>query len=253
MIDVLLPSFETAALLISIVFVAGFIQGLVGFGAGLTMIPIFILFVEPTILIPAALLNGLIMNGALALEARQHIQPRRIFSILIGAVLGLPFGTYLLVLLTSDILKVMIGAVIAVFGTLLLFGWRFHLKNERLLGLPIGVASGLLNGSVSMSGPPVILFFENQGVMRDHFRANLVCYFSVLNCLTLIAFGIIGLITLDVLVLAGWTLPLAVSGIYLGTKMSKKVDETTFRRIALILVSLAGLVSLTVGLTGILN
>ena len=28
---------------------------------------------------------------------------------------------------------------------------------------------------------------------------------------------------------------LAVSGIYLGTKMSKKVDETTFRRIALIL------------------
>jgi uncharacterized membrane protein YfcA len=217
------------------------------------MVPILVLIIEPKVLIPAVLIHGLIMNGALAYEARKNIQIHKIAPILLGGLFGLPFGAYLLVFLSSDILKIMIGSVIVIFGLLLLSGRNFHLKREKMFSVPIGLISGLLNGSVSMSGPPVILFFANQGVMKDNFRANLVTYFFILNIMTLIFFAIIGLINTDVLVLAGLTLPVALIGIFIGTKVSKKVNERVFRRIALILVSLAGLGSLIGGLIAVVR
>lgn len=238
---------------LSIVLLAGFIQGLVGFGSGLVMVPILVLIIDPKILIPAVLIHGLVMNGALAFEAGKSIQIGRIAPILLGGLFGLPFGVYLLIFLSPDVLKIMIGSVIVLFGVLLLSGVNFHLRREKMFSIPIGLASGLLNGSVSMSGPPVILFFANQGVMKDNFRANLVTYFFFLNIFTLGVFAIMGLITIDVLVLAGVTLPLALVGIIIGTKVSKKVKENVFRRIALILVSLAGSVSFVSGLIAVIR
>jgi uncharacterized membrane protein YfcA len=231
-----------------VVLIAGTVQGLVGFGSGLVMVPILVLVIEPKVLVPAVLIHGLIMNMVLSYEARKHIQVKRIAPILVGALLGLPFGAYLLILLSPDLLKVLLGTVIVIFGVILLSGRSFRITRERLLSVPIGAISGLLNGSVSMSGPPVILFFANQRISKKHFRANTVTYFFFLNVATLFAFTLIGLITIDVLVLAGWTLPVALLGIYAGTKVSRKVNEKVFRRIALVLVSLAGLVSLIGGI-----
>jgi uncharacterized membrane protein YfcA len=231
-----------------IVLLAGFIQGLVGFGSGLVMVPTLVLLIEPIVLIPAVLVHGLIMNMALSIEARRYIQAGRIAPILLGALIGLPFGTYLLMILSPDIIKILIGTVIVIFGLILISGRSFEVKRERIFTVPLGIMSGLLNGSVSMSGPPVILFFANQMIRKKNFRANTVTYFFFLNVATLFIFALVGLITMDVLVLAGVTLPFALLGILIGTKVSKKVDEKVFRRIALILVSIAGLVSLISGI-----
>ncbi|MGA1819884.1 MAG: sulfite exporter TauE/SafE family protein [Thermoplasmatota archaeon] len=240
-------------LVVAIVLMAGFVQGLVGFGSGLVMVPVLVLLIEPKVLIPAVLVHGLIMNEILAIEARRHIQAGRVAPILLGGIVGLPLGTYLLVILSPDVIKVMIGTVIVVFGLILLSGRSFRIKREKLYTVPIGLVSGLLNGSVSMSGPPVILFFANQNIPKKNFRANTVTYFFFLNVATLFIFTIVGLITRDVLVLAGVSLPFALLGIYIGTKASKVVNEKVFRRIALILVSLAGLVSLIGGIVALVN
>ncbi|MGA1792687.1 MAG: sulfite exporter TauE/SafE family protein [Thermoplasmatota archaeon] len=240
-------------LVVAIVLLAGFVQGLVGFGSGLVMVPVLVLLIEPKVLIPVVLVHGLIMNELLAIEARKHIQAGRVAPILLGGLIGLPFGTYLLIILSPDIIKIMIGAVIVLFGLILLSGRAFEIKRERIFKVPIGIISGLLNGSVSMSGPPVILFFANQKVRKRNFRANTVTYFFFLNVATLFIFTLVGLITSDVLVLAGATLPVALLGIFLGTKASKVVKEKVFRKIALILVSLAGLVSLIGGIVALVN
>ena len=119
-------------LVLLIVLLAGFIQGLVGFGSGLVMVPVLVLFIEPKVLIPAVLIHGLVMNGALAFEARRNIQRMRIAPILLGGLIGLPFGAYLLVFLSADILKILIGSVIIIFGILLLSGRNFHCRPRWL-------------------------------------------------------------------------------------------------------------------------
>ncbi|MBN1389038.1 MAG: sulfite exporter TauE/SafE family protein [Candidatus Thermoplasmatota archaeon] len=230
---------------------ACFVQGLVGFGSGLIMVPILVLMIDPRVVVPATLMNGLVMNGVLAIEARRSIQSRRIAPILLGAVIGLPLGTFLLLILPGDILKVAIGSVIVIFGSILLSGISIRMKKEKVIGVPVGFISGVLNGSISMSGPPVILFFSDLGVKKANFRANLVTYFFLLNILTLIAFAVAGLIHEEVLVLFAVTLPASLVGIYVGTRVSKVVKEALFRKLALVLVIAAGLLSLAMGMIAI--
>ncbi|MGA1866631.1 MAG: sulfite exporter TauE/SafE family protein [Thermoplasmatota archaeon] len=246
-----IPGLDLLIVIIYVVILACFIQGLVGFGSGLIMVPILVLMIEPKVVVPATLMNGLVMNGVLAFETRRRIQPRRITPILLGAVAGLPLGTFLLLILPGDILKVAIGSVIIFFGSLLLSGRSIQVKKENLFSIPAGFTSGVLNGSISMSGPPVILLFSNMGIRKGNFRANLVTYFFLLNIITLMAFALTGLISEEVLVLFAITLPASFIGIFAGTKVSKIVREDLFRKIALVLVIAAGLMSLVMGIIGL--
>ena len=239
-------------LILAVVLFAGFIQGLVGFGSGLIMVPILVLFLEPKVLVPLVLLHGLIMNGVLSVSSKRSIQPWKIAPILVAALLGIPAGALLLMFLPANLLKIFIGVVIVMFGIFFLSGRSIPVKNETRTSFVVGLISGLLNGSISMSGPPVILFFSNQKVRKGNFRANLVFYFFLLNIFTMLVFFFLGLITSNVLIGAGVLLPAALLGIAIGSLISKKVKEKVFRRIALVLVIFAGGISLGSGLLSIL-
>lgn len=236
-------------LIVLIVVLAGFVQGLVGFGSGLVMVPILVAVIEPRLLIPVVLLQGLIMNWSLTLGTRKHIEIKRVMPILAGGMLGIPIGSAMLLFMPQSYLKIMIGIVVALFGGALLIGASLKIKREGPLSFPLGIASGVLNGSISLSGPPIILFFSNQKVAKENFRANLVFYFFALNVVTTLVFLFTGLITWDVLYLFFILLPAALIGTFIGTKISKRVDQKLFRRIALLLVIGAGVLSLISGLS----
>jgi uncharacterized membrane protein YfcA len=239
--------------IIIVVLLAGSIQGLVGFGSGLVMVPVLVLYFEPKVLVPMALLHGLVMNGALAMGARRSVEPKRVAPILITGIFGIPFGALLLIFLLPEYIKLLIGVVIVAFGLMLLSGRTFRVRNETRTSLLVGSISGLLNGSISMSGPPVILFFSNQKVRKGNFRANLVFYFFILNIVTLLVFYFMGIMTLEVMIIAGILLPAALIGIGAGSLVSKHVNEKLFRRIALLLVTAAGAVSLVSGIAAVVN
>ncbi len=212
------------------------------------MVPILVVFIEPLLLVPVVLLHGLIMNWSLTLGTRRHLEFRRILPILAGGIIGIPFGSALLIFLPQSILKIMIGVVVVVFGGALLLGASLKVRREGPLSFPLGIVSGVLNGSVSLSGPPIILFFSNQKLAKENFRANLVFYFFALNVVTTLVFLLTGLITWDVLYLFSILLPAALIGTVMGSRISKKVDQKLFRRIALVLVIGAGILSLITGI-----
>jgi uncharacterized membrane protein YfcA len=105
-----------------------------------------------------------------------------------------------------------------------------------------------MQGSIAISGPPVILFFTNQRLPRHVFRASIVAYFLAITLLTLpllIAGGVFdgtallaGLIVLPALFLGG----------RLGTRLIHRVDEAQVRQLTLLIVLGAGVSSLLSGL-----
>ena len=99
-----------------------------------------------------------------------------------------------------------------------------------------------------MAGPPVILFFTNQGMRKQVFRANLAAYFVFLNTITIPAHAASGLITGEVLRYALLFLPTLVAGKVLGSFLSRKVPEALFHRVVLVVVLCSGLLSITSGL-----
>lgn len=240
----------TLVFIVLVVTLAGFVQGLVGFGSGLVMVPILVIFIPPRVLVPVVLLHGLVLNWTLTLGSRRHLQIKRTLPILAGGIIGIPTGAALLLFLPQSYLKLMIGIVVVLFGCALLMGASVKVRKEGALSFPLGIASGILNGSISLSGPPIILFFANQKLVKESFRANLVFYFFALNIVTTLVFLFTGLITNEVLFLFLILLPVALIGTFIGSRISKKVDQRTFRRIALLLVIGAGVLSL---ITGVLD
>jgi uncharacterized protein len=221
--------------------VAGIISGLTGFGFALVTTPLLVLILPPTVVVPVVALLSLLSHLVVLLETLPWIRLNRIWLLALAAVIGAPLGTYLLLALDAAVLKVLIGMVTTLSALALLFGFTRPIRNERLASLPVGLASGLLGGSTGMSGPPVVLFFSNQGVDKHVFRANLNLYFILLACSTLPSQAIAGLITREVLTYAAWFIAALLLGTLAGMRLARRVHETDFRRVTLVVVIASGL------------
>ncbi len=230
------------------IFLGSFVQGTIALGYALVAVPILILFLPPQTAIPVLLVTGLFVCAFILWESRKWLSFRSMIPVSIFGVAATPLGTWLLLVLEIDSFKIFIGAVISTIAILFLIGFRREIKNEKLASLPIGIISGVLQGSLTMCGPPVILFLMNQGVEKRVFRANFAGFIMVMNISAFISFFVTGLITSEVLKLTLYFFPAMLIGVFSGIFLSRHINESLFRRIALIIVAAGGLSSALSGL-----
>jgi len=76
-----------------------------------------------------------------------------------------------------------------------------------------GMATGSM-AFVAVYG--LILFFANQGVDKQRFRANLIAYFTLLNVGSIATFWLFGLLGREVAVATAWYLPALLVGSFCG-------------------------------------
>ncbi|MBI2910055.1 MAG: sulfite exporter TauE/SafE family protein [Chloroflexi bacterium] len=243
-----MDSFALAGAGLIVIFLAGMMQGITGFGFALVAVPIMVALLPPKEVVPVVLIHSALINIFILFKVREWVDLKRIIPLMIAGVVATPLGTYLLIMLDVQLLKVLIGVVIAVSAVALLRGFRVEIRNERLAFGPVGLISGILSGATQMSGPPVALFFTNQGLAKHVFRANLVAYFMVLNVATVPSAVVGGLMTEQVLSYAALFLPAMVLGAIAGMVLAHRVEEDLFRKLALNMVTVAGFFSVVSGL-----
>jgi uncharacterized membrane protein YfcA len=234
-------SLSVILILFLVFFLAGLISGVTGFGFSLISVPILILFLSPKLVVPIVLVHSLIINFFLLLESKKWVNLKRIFPLVVAGIIGTFFGTGLLIVLNVYLIKFFVGFIIILFSTFFLTGFTFKMKSEKLAFLPVGFISGLLNGSITMSGPPIILFFKNQGVEKKVFRANLIAYFAILNLSTLFSFFYSNLLSINVLEFTILFLPSSIFGGIMGIKIVHNIREKLFNNLILITLIFAGL------------
>ena len=219
---------QTAVFGFIAVFVAGLTMGLTGFGLALIASPLLVLILPPKIVVPVVTLHGVLTTVGVMVEARKWLDLRRMWPLMLAGGLAVPFGAYLLVTL--------------------LLGFRHEIRNEKLASGPVGLLSGLLNGSTGMGGPPIVLFFANQGVEKQVFRANLAAYFFALKVVAIPSYLVGDLITPTVAAYSLLFLPALLVGMAAGIRLAGRVPEELFRRFTLLVVCAAGLLSIAAGL-----
>lgn len=229
------------------VFLAGLTYGLTGFGFALVATPVMVILLSPRVAVPAVLLMSMANGLFLLLAAWRDVQPRRILPLTLAGIAATPAGVYFLAWGSAAVLKCFIGSVITLFALAFLFGFQRPLRQEGPASIPVGLVSGFLNGSTGMSGPPVILFFTNQGLEKQAFRANLAAYFMALNVVTLLVYAYHGLVTRQVGLYALAGLPALALGTWAGLRLSGRVNPRLFRLITLLLVLMAGVSSILSG------
>jgi uncharacterized membrane protein YfcA len=238
--------FETGTLLLvaGIILVASMVKGLTGFGFALTSLPMLSLFLAPKTAVPLITVCSVFLDGYTLYEAREHVQYKKIIPLVVSGIAGMVLGTYFLVSLDSQIIKLVIGVITVLFTVASFMGVKREISNTRLASIPVGLMSGILGGSMSISGPPIVLFFNNQNVEKMVFRANLIAYFFCLYFATVPAYILNDLITVELVKSSAVLVPVMFMGATIGIRLSKKLDENVFKRIALLLILITGVMAI---------
>src|SRR5206468_7925086 len=72
-------------------------------------------------------------------------------------------------------------------------GIRRPIRSERLIGLPFGAGLGFLYSVTTVSGPPLAILFNNQGLVKLEFRAGLGLIRVAESSLTAVVYYDLGL------------------------------------------------------------
>ncbi len=228
------------AITLTIVFAAGLLQSLSGFGFCLLALPLMTLFIPTREVVPMLVILSVFLNVAVAYEAREHLDIKSIWPLLLTGACFTPLGAWLLAILPETTLKIIVGATTCLGGLLLLAGLRLKVGSEKPWLFPIGALSGTLGGSISLNGPPVVLFLTAVGKDKHTFRATMAGYFFLLNAIAVPSHAIAGLISRQVLELSALCLLPLIAGIGAGISLAGKVRERVFRKLVIAIVLATG-------------
>jgi uncharacterized protein len=222
-------------ILVLITFVAATVNGALGYGFSSITVPVALLFYTNRILNPALVLVELVINGYV-LFINRHSIPNiwwRVAPILIGLVVGIGIGSYVLFLVHPAWIKFVTYFFLLPLILLQAAGIRRPIRAEKAIAVPFGVGIGTLYSITTISGPPLALLFNNQGYAKQDFRAALGVIRVAESSLTAIAYGFIGFYSAGSIEIIPYIVPSVLLGIPLGTYLIRWMEPETFRRICM--------------------
>ena len=230
-------------------FVGASAQSATGFGFALVLSPAMFAAFDRYEAITALLALGIAINLLVLLDSGAgEVRWRGLAPALGAALPGLALGALALAVVSKPGLQLVVGATVLVVGA-----WQ--LAGARPLALPAwaaGFTSGAMTTSISVSGPPLVLWLEARGLRPGELRASLAACFMALNvagaALLLVAGGAGRAISPGTL---GLLLVFLGAGHLAGRLAFRGLPPERFRTIVLGLVCLAGAASFVAGVAAL--
>jgi len=214
---------------------AATVNGALGYGYSSISVPIALLVVAGRVLNPALVIVEVVIN-LYALVINWRSVPRvikRVVPLSIGLVPGVIGGALLLGSVAPSHVKLVAYGVLLPLILLQASGKRWPIRNERRASVPLGGGVGLLYGLTTISGPPLALFWNNQGLEKNDFKTALAVVRSIESICALLAYAYLGLLTRDSASILPWIAPGVLIGFPLGHLLVRKVGIETFRRVCM--------------------
>ncbi|HTS22153.1 MAG TPA: sulfite exporter TauE/SafE family protein [Casimicrobiaceae bacterium] len=229
-------SIETAVLVLAaITLLAAFVNGALGYGFSSLTVPVALVFYTNRVLNPALVVIEVFINLYVLFINRESVPVvwKRVLPILIGLLPGVAIGSYLLASLHPGWIKLSTYAILLPLILVQAGGLRRPIRSERAIGLPFGVGLGFLYSVTTISGPPLAILFNNQGLVKKEFRAGLGLIRVAESTLTAIVYFHLGLFAAESRSLLWTIVPSVLVGIPLGAYLIRRLDAETFRRICM--------------------
>jgi uncharacterized protein len=231
-----MPPIDTGVIVLAgIALFAAFVNGALGYGFSSLTVPVALVFYTNRVLNPALVLIEVFVNLYVLFINRSGVPAvwKRVLPILIGLLPGIAIGAYALASLQPVWIKFATYTVILPLILVQAAGWRRPIQWRWAVGLPFGTTLGILYSVTTISGPPLAVLFNNQGLVKDEFRAGLALVRVTESCLTAIVYYHLGLFIAESANILSVLAPCAVVGIPLGAYLIRRMDAETFRRICM--------------------
>ena len=231
-----MPSIDIALIVLAgIALFAAFVNGAIGYGFSSLTVPLALVFYTNRILNPAVVLIEIFLNLYVLFINLNGVPAvwKRVFPIIIGLLPGIAVGAFVLASLQPGWIK--LGTYAAILPLILVqaAGWRRPIRSTWLIGLPFGTALGILYSVTTISGPPLVILFNNQGLVQTEFRAGLALVRMAESSVTAIVYYQLGLFIAESADLLLVFMPSVVVGVPLGAYLIRRLDAETFRRICM--------------------
>jgi uncharacterized membrane protein YfcA len=250
-----LPAFSTVTTIVSdprfaaavvIAAISGLVRGFSGFGSALIYMPLIAAVYGPRVAAPTLLLIDTVCALPFALHAMPQCNWREVAPVSLAAAVALPFGVMALVLVDPLWLRWFIVVLVLAALASLVSGWRYHGRPTLPASFGAGALAGFGAGAVQIGAPPLLVFWLGGANKAATVRANIMAYFIVQGALSCIAYYWSALFTAETLMLSLLLgLPFAAA-LAIGVYSFHGSSEALYRRVAYVLIALAGVASMPV-------
>src|SRR5690242_13005420 len=229
-------SLDTAVIVLAgLALFAAFVNGALGYGFSSLTVPVALVFYANRVLNPAVVVIEVFINLYVLLINLNGVRAvwKRVVPIVIGLLPGIAVGASVLASLQPGWIKFGTYTIILPLILVQAAGWRRPIRSTWLVGLPFGSMLGVLYSVTTISGPPLAILFNNQGLVKNEFRAGLALVRAMESSVTAIVYYNLGLFISESGTLMLVLIPSVFVGIPLGAYVIRRIDAETFRRICM--------------------
>ena len=221
---------------------AAFAQSTLGFGYAVLLVPVLTIFIDARAAIALTQLIGLAVSLTSYIEYRPRTDVRSVFFIAITAVMTTPIGAWVLLNGSEQFILVCVGLGIGI--TALGNYIRSRMSDTPhaefwALQIIAGFFSGLLRGSVSMPGPPVIIYQHWIGGGAENIRSRMFAYMLAMAIPTTLLLLLMGVFTRQTLTYAIPGVLAVIAGNYISRLVRPHMSENLFKLCSTLLLLLS--------------
>ncbi|MEM7273810.1 MAG: sulfite exporter TauE/SafE family protein [Actinomycetota bacterium] len=227
---------EIAVVALVSVVVGAVLKSISGVGMPIVTIPAiaYVADIETAIAITA--LPNLALNGALAWQERAWLpETRDLVALGVTGFVGAVVGTLILVSVPEEPLIALLVAVVVVYAALFFRNPELRVGPERSrrLAPPVGMVSGLLQGSVGISAPVLASWIHSYRLPRNAQILSVTGLFAVAGLAQLPTLALSGELTGRWTVAALACVP-ALATIPVGTRLRQALSSDGFDRLVVL-------------------
>jgi uncharacterized membrane protein YfcA len=230
-------------LIIAGAFAGGFVNGLTGFGTGMTALVLWLHALPVTVAATLVLVCSVAAQIQSLPSIWHALDMKRLTPFLIGGLAGIPLGTWLLVQVSVGTVKFWVGLVISIYCSVMLLGsYRPTVRwGGRVADGLIGLIGGILGGLAGLSGPSTTIWASLRGWTKDERRAVFQGFNLTVLTASLISHAAAGLMTAELGRAAIFALPGTLAGAFIGQRIYRRLDDRSFDRLVLVILLVAGI------------
>ena len=231
---------------------AGFVQGLSGFGFGLTAMALWAWTLDPKLAATLSVVGSLTGQVLAAVTVRRGWDWRALLPFVAGGFAGLPVGLWLLPRLDVPLFKLVLGLMLVIVCPLMFFASRLpRVAGSRTGDVLAGAAGGVMGGLGGFSGVVPTLWCTVRGFDRDRQRAIIQNFNLAMQVVTFASYVGSGIIEQRMLPLLAIVPPAVVIPVLLGARVYLGISDIAFRKVVLGLLTASGVALLASALVAL--
>ncbi len=231
-----MPSMIEALVAVVVMFVGSTVLSTIGFGIGMTTIPVLLFVFDPQTVIVVVNTVSLLLFPLVVYQTRAEIPVRRVLPVAIAGLVAVPVGVLVLRDAESGFLKIAISVATILMTLLVASNVKVPIPRGTAAGLAVGFAVSISLNALGIGGPILALYVLAQNWTRNAVRGALSLYFLFVETAGVIGYGAAGLLTAERLVLVLIVSVAVLLGFWQGSVLVRRMSDSLFRRATVVAI-----------------